>query len=232
MPSVDLIAVPTTSGTGSEVSGGSVVVDPVQGRKLGVAHPLMRAQDALVDPLLTLGLPPEPTAYTGADALAQAIGGAIVSNGNPMSLAVGLEACRHVAAGLERSVADGSRRRRPHRAEPGQPDGRPGDEPVRLRRRPRARPRDRIDPGAAARPHGRPGAGRDARGEPPRLRRPAGAGRGCAGRAGRRQRRRFAGGARRAPVAGRDRAAHTARGGRPARATSTAWWSSRSPTTA
>ena len=57
---------------------------------------------------LTLDLPPEPTAYTGADALAQAIGGAIVSNGNPMSLAVGLEACRHVAAGLERSVADGS----------------------------------------------------------------------------------------------------------------------------
>jgi alcohol dehydrogenase class IV len=84
------------------------VVDPTQGRKLGVAHPLMRAQDALVDPLLTLGLPPEPTAYTGADALAQAIGGAIVSNGTPMSLAVGLEACRHVAAGLERSVADGS----------------------------------------------------------------------------------------------------------------------------
>ena len=71
---VDLIAVPTTSGTGSEVSGGSVVVDPVQGRKLGVAHPLMRAQDALVDPLLTLALPPESTAYTGADALAQAIG--------------------------------------------------------------------------------------------------------------------------------------------------------------
>ncbi len=123
-------------------------------------------------------------------------------------------------------------RRRPHRAEPGQPDGRPGDEPVRLRRRPRTRPRDRIDPGPAARPHGRLGAGRDAGGEPSCLRRPAGAGCGCAGRAGRRQRRRFAGGACGAPVAGRDRAAHTARGRRPARDTSTAWWSSRSPTTA
>src|SRR5437764_1026617 len=75
-----------------------------------VAHPLMRAQDALVDPLLTLGLPPEATAQTGVDALAQAIGGVIVSNGNPASIALGLEACRHVAAGLEPVVRDGSDR--------------------------------------------------------------------------------------------------------------------------
>ena len=109
-PSVDLVAVPTTSGTGSEVSGGSVVVDRAGGRKLGVAHPLLRAQDALVDPLLTLGLSPAMTAATGADALAQAIGGVIVVNRNPMSIAVGLEACREIAAGLERAVADGSDR--------------------------------------------------------------------------------------------------------------------------
>jgi choline dehydrogenase len=107
-PAVDLVAVPTTSGTGSEVSGGSVVVDPEQGRKRGVAHPLMRAQDALVDPLLTVGLPADMTAYTGADALAQAIGGVIVSNSTPMSVAVGLEACRHVAAGLVAASADGA----------------------------------------------------------------------------------------------------------------------------
>jgi choline dehydrogenase len=106
-PAVDLVAVPTTSGTGSEVSGGSVVVDLEQGRKRGVAHPLMRAQDALVDPLLTVGLPADMTAYTGADALAQAIGGVIVSNSSPMSVAVGLEACRHVSAGLAAAVADG-----------------------------------------------------------------------------------------------------------------------------
>jgi alcohol dehydrogenase len=109
-PSVELITVPTTSGTGSEVSGGAVVVDVEHGRKLGAAHPLMRAQDAVVDPLLTLGLPRDATAWTGADALAQAIGGVIVSNGNPLSVAVGLEACRHVAAGLARAVADGGDR--------------------------------------------------------------------------------------------------------------------------
>ena len=107
-PRTPLVSVPTTSGTGSEVSGGVVLLDHVQRRKVGVAHPLLRAQYALVDPLLTLGLPTEPTAWTGADALAQAIGGVIVSNSNPASVALGLEACRHIAAGLERSVADGS----------------------------------------------------------------------------------------------------------------------------
>jgi choline dehydrogenase len=106
-PRIGLVAVPTTSGTGSEVSGGAVVVDPGSGRKLGVASPLMRAQHALVDPLLTLGLPPAATMGTGADALAQAIGGVIVRNGNPGSVALGLEACRHVAAGLPAAVANG-----------------------------------------------------------------------------------------------------------------------------
>jgi alcohol dehydrogenase len=109
-PRIGLVTVPTTSGTGSEVSGGAVVVDPGSGRKLGVASPRMRAQHALVDPLLTLGLPPAATMGTGADALAQAIGGVIVRNGNPGSVALGLEACRHVAAGLPAAVADGGDR--------------------------------------------------------------------------------------------------------------------------
>jgi choline dehydrogenase len=109
-PSVDLVAVPTTSGTGSEVSGGTVVVDPIEGRKLGVAHPLMRAQDALVDPLLTLDLPADVTAHTGIDALAQAIGGVIVTNSNPLSVAIGLESCRRIAGGLETAVRDGENR--------------------------------------------------------------------------------------------------------------------------
>jgi choline dehydrogenase len=109
-PRIGLVTVPTTAGTGSEVSGGAVVVDRATGRKLGVASPLMRAQHALVDPLLTLGLPPAATMGTGADALAQAIGGVIVRNGNPGSVALGLEACRHVAAGLRAAVADGTDR--------------------------------------------------------------------------------------------------------------------------
>ena len=108
-PRVDLISVPTTSGTGSEVSGGAVVTDE-GGRKLGAAHPLMRAQHALVDPLLTLELPAEATAWTGADALAQAIGAVIVSNSNVLSVAIGLESCRHITAGLMAAVAGGGNR--------------------------------------------------------------------------------------------------------------------------
>jgi choline dehydrogenase len=109
-PRIPLVALPTTSGTGSEVSGGSVMTDPESGRKLGIASPLMRAQHALVDPLVTVGLPRDPTMQTGADALAQAIGGVTVQNGNPGSVALGLEACRHVAAGYARAVADGDDR--------------------------------------------------------------------------------------------------------------------------
>ncbi len=109
-PELGLVTVPTTAGTGSEVSGGCVVVDRASGRKRGVASPRMRAQHALVDPLLTLGLPPAATMQTGADALAQAIGGVIVRNGNPGSVALGLEACVHVAAGLAPAVADGGDR--------------------------------------------------------------------------------------------------------------------------
>jgi alcohol dehydrogenase len=109
-PALPLVTIPTTSGTGSEVSGGSVMTDESTGRKLGIASPLMRAQHALVDPLLTLGLPADATAHTGADALAQAIGGVTVRNGSPGSVALGLEACRHVASGYVRAVRDGSDR--------------------------------------------------------------------------------------------------------------------------
>jgi alcohol dehydrogenase class IV len=109
-PSLPLVLCPTTSGTGSEVSGASVLTDTERGRKVGVANGLMRAQHALVDPLLTLGLPPGPTAHSGVDALAQAIGACTVRNGNPLSVAFGLEAAHHVGRSLERAVKDGSDR--------------------------------------------------------------------------------------------------------------------------
>jgi alcohol dehydrogenase len=108
LPRIGLVLCPTTAGTGSEVSGASVLTDTVADRKLGFGHPNMRAQHALVDPVLTHGLPPAPTAHSGVDALAQAIGACTVRNSSPLSLAFGLEACHHVAHSLREAVADGS----------------------------------------------------------------------------------------------------------------------------
>jgi alcohol dehydrogenase len=107
-PRIGLILCPTTAGTGSEVSGASVLTDTDGDRKLGFGHPDMRAQHALVDPVLTHGLPPGPTAHSGIDALAQAIGACTVTNATPLSVAFGLEACRHVTHSLLPAIADGS----------------------------------------------------------------------------------------------------------------------------
>ena len=107
-PRIGLVLCPTTSGTGSEVSGASVLTDTERDRKLGFGHPNMRAQHALVDPVLTNGLPAGPTAHSGVDAMAQAIGACTVANASPLSVAFGLEACHHVAHSLREAVADGS----------------------------------------------------------------------------------------------------------------------------
>jgi len=107
-PRIGLVLCPTTSGTGSEVSGASVLTDTERDRKIGFGHPNMRAQHALIDPVLTYGLPPGPTAHSGVDAMAQAIGACTVRNSSPLSVAFGLEACHHVAHSLREAVADGS----------------------------------------------------------------------------------------------------------------------------
>ncbi len=107
-PRIGLVLCPTTAGTGSEVSGASVLTDTATDRKIGFGHPNMRAQHALVDPVLTHGLPAAPTSHSGVDALAQAIGACTVRNSSPLSVAFGLEACHYVAHALREAVADGS----------------------------------------------------------------------------------------------------------------------------
>jgi alcohol dehydrogenase class IV len=106
-PSVPLICVPTTAGTGSEVSGGAVITDERTHVKAGIASPLLRAQHALVDPVLTHGLPPKLTAYTGIDALAQAIAGLVVTARTPVGDAVGLESAQLAGRALVRCATDG-----------------------------------------------------------------------------------------------------------------------------
>ncbi len=107
-PIVPLIAVPTTAGTGSEVSGGAVITDPATGRKAGIAAPALRAQDAVVDPLLTHSVPPDATAQTGIDALAQAIAGMIATVRTPIGDAIALEAIRLIGRSLVPAFRDGS----------------------------------------------------------------------------------------------------------------------------
>lgn len=107
-PLIPLFAVPTTAGTGSEVSGGSVITDPDAGRKAGIAHPHLRAQYAVVDPVLTWSMPPTMTANTGIDALAQAIAAAIAKVRTPIGDAIALEAVRLIGDSLLAACRDGS----------------------------------------------------------------------------------------------------------------------------
>lgn len=105
---IPLVAIPTSAGTGSEVSGGAVVSDPDAGRKAGIANANLRAQYALVDPLLTYSMPPTMTANTGIDALAQAIAGMVARCRTPIGDGIALEAIRMMTPGLVAAYRDGA----------------------------------------------------------------------------------------------------------------------------
>ncbi len=107
-PEVALVAVPTSAGTGSEVSGGSVVSDPEAGRKNGIANANLRAQYALVDPLLTHSMPSTMTANTGIDALAQAIAAVVARVRTPIGDGIALEAVRMMTPALVAAYRDGT----------------------------------------------------------------------------------------------------------------------------
>ncbi|MFN8215930.1 MAG: iron-containing alcohol dehydrogenase [Solirubrobacterales bacterium] len=103
-----LVAVPTTAGTGSEVSGGAVITDDHSGAKLGIASPNLRADHALVDPVLTHSAPPATTAFSGIDAIAQAIAGMIARTRTPIGDAIALEAIRLGGRALLPAYRDGA----------------------------------------------------------------------------------------------------------------------------
>ncbi len=110
-PTAPYIAVPTTSGTGSEVSNGFVVITR-DGRKRTFVSPRFLAGRAVCDPELTLGLPARLTAATGMDAVTHGIEAILSPVVNPPAEAIALDAVeRAIAMGyLERAVADGSDR--------------------------------------------------------------------------------------------------------------------------
>jgi len=100
------IAFPTTAGTGCEVTNALVVLDTQARAKLSVTHPYCNADLAMLDPELTVGLPPKITAFTGMDALTHAIEGVTSTGAQPISDALGLHAIRLIFRYLPVAVQD------------------------------------------------------------------------------------------------------------------------------
>ena len=105
---VPVVAVPTTSGTGSEVGRCSVIVNTEQQRKVVVFHPNVLPGRVIADPALTLGLPPGITAGVGLDALAHNLEAFLAPGFHPMADGIALEGIRLVQTALVRAVNDGS----------------------------------------------------------------------------------------------------------------------------
>ena len=103
-----MVAIPTTSGTGSEVSAGSVIIMN-DGRKLILISEFLRPKVAICDPELTLGLPPQLTAGVGMDALTHCIEAILSPVIDPPAEAVGLDGIERVIKerSLIRAVEDG-----------------------------------------------------------------------------------------------------------------------------
>ena len=104
-----LIAVPTTAGTGSEVARGAIVIVD-DGRKLGFHSWHLVPKTALLDPELTLGLPPMLTAATGMDAIAHCMETFMAPAFNPPADGIGLDGLQRGWAHIQRATKDGSDR--------------------------------------------------------------------------------------------------------------------------
>lgn len=113
-PGFPLYSIPTTSGTGSEVTQYAVITSAAENRKATIGDPMLVSKAAFLDPLLTVGLPEQITAATGIDALAHAIE-AYTSNrvlnvpgSSVFSDTYALQAIRLLSGSLERACADGT----------------------------------------------------------------------------------------------------------------------------
>ncbi|MEL7647877.1 MAG: iron-containing alcohol dehydrogenase [Sedimentibacter sp.] len=105
---VPMVFIPTTSGTGSEVTNMCVISCTSRGNKDSVVSSVCVASLAVIDPDLTMGLPPKMTAATGIDALAHAVESITGSQANPLSDALARDAIRTIAKWLPVAYRDGS----------------------------------------------------------------------------------------------------------------------------
>src|SRR5207247_201069 len=123
-PTLPVVCVPTTAGTGSEVSGAAALTDTDNAVKVSCLSPFLRPDAAVVDPLLTVSCPPKVTADSGIDALTHAIEAytacdndafplpsgekSVYQGKNPMADAMAEKAIRLVGRFLKRAVKDGN----------------------------------------------------------------------------------------------------------------------------
>lgn len=106
-PPAPFIAIPTTAGTGSEVTRNSVIASPTHRLKVSLRSPSMFPRVAVVDPELTYDLPPALTAGTGMDALAQLIEPFVCTRANPLTDALCVEGIARVVRSLRKAYEDG-----------------------------------------------------------------------------------------------------------------------------
>ena len=104
---VPFIAIPTTAGTGAEVTRNAVMLAEEERVKVSLRSPLMLPAVALVDPELTYSVPPDITAWTGLDALTQCLEPFVSPFGNPLTDGIAREGLVRAARSLRRAVSDG-----------------------------------------------------------------------------------------------------------------------------
>jgi len=102
------VAIPTTAGTGAEVTRNAVLLSPEHQVKVSMRHPKMLPTVALIDPELTLSMPPETTASTGLDAFTQLLEAFVSAKANPLTDGICREGLRHVARSLHRAYTTGN----------------------------------------------------------------------------------------------------------------------------
>ena len=106
-PLLPLLAIPTTAGTGSEVTHIAVIKDDAGRTKLSYVSPHLAPAAAILDPLMTVTMPPAVTASTGMDALTHAIEGYVSTAHNPVSDGLALAAMQEIHRWLPRAVHHG-----------------------------------------------------------------------------------------------------------------------------
>jgi len=106
-PAVPCVAVPTTAGTGAEVTANAVLASPEHRLKASLRSPLMIPRVALVDPQLTVSCPPAVTAASGLDALTQCLEPLVSPRATPLTDGLAREGLRRAGTGLRAAYADG-----------------------------------------------------------------------------------------------------------------------------